>query len=147
MASIGKFKTDKKREQEGVWVDAGEGLKLKLARLGNPKYEALMQQLGKPYRRQIRNNTIDVDVLRGLTARALARHVLLDWSDLQDEETGEDITYSQEKALELLKNYRDFYDMVVELANDQQFFRDDYQAESMGNSENASNGISNGENT
>lgn len=141
---ISTFKTNEQREQEGVWEDAGGGLRLKVARLGNLRYEEYLRQTGKPYARQMRHGTVDNKVLEDLIRQAMARHVLLDWENLDDEQ-GNPIPYSHEKALELLTKYRDFHQMVLEIAQDARLFKEQDLEEARGNSAAVSAGSSSGD--
>lgn len=117
-----RFKTDKKKETEGTWVNAGEGLQLLVARLTNKQYQEHVRRLGKPHARQIRANNLSIDIINEITRKAVAKHVLLGWKNLQDDD-GSNIEYTQQKALELLEQYADFYDMVLEFAQDVENFQ------------------------
>ena len=129
---ITQFKIDGKMETEGVWVPSGGGLELKIARIGNLQYQNYMRKIGKPYSRQLRHGHVDASVLDDLTMRSVAKHILLGWRNLQDAD-GKDIEHSAEKALELLKEYRGLYEMVLEIANDAELFRQEEKEDSKGN--------------
>mgnify|MGYP003109671215 CR=1 FL=1 len=131
--NLSQFKTDGAREIEGVWVDAGSGCELCVARMNNPKYEEELRRLGKPYLRQIRMNTIEPSTLEALTIKASARALLKGWKGLEDED-GKAIEFSVAKAEEIMTEYRDFYRMVQELAQEQELFKQEVTEESAGNS-------------
>lgn len=126
-----QFKLDKKAEKEGIWVEIGDGAKIKVARLGNPAYQGAIRRMGKPFARQMRHGGVDTDVLEGITRRAMARHILLDWEGLEVD--GEAVEYSEKNALKLLTDYSAFYDLVSECAADNELFRADAQEEARGN--------------
>lgn len=131
---ISQFATNAQKEKEGAWVDAGGGLRLKIARLGNSDYEEHLRKLSKPYSRQIRMNTIENEVLETVIRKATAKYILLDWENLTDDDD-KPIPYSEAKAYELLTEYRDFMKMVTELAGEVELFRQDDFKEVEGNSE------------
>lgn len=130
---IGRFRTDLDREVEGVWVDIGKGAKLKIARIGNPKYKEVFSEQAKPYRRQIRSGNLSDEVAERILAKSLAETVLLDWEGL--EENGEPLPYSKKAALDLLTNpqYKDFRDLVAELGNEAELFHQKEEEEAEGN--------------
>lgn len=141
---ISRFRTDATKENEGVWVPLGapddpDGFQLKIARLGNPAYEEMLRKIGKPYVRAIRMGTADPKVIADLQKKAMAKHVLKDWKGLQDDD-GNPIPYSVEKAYELMSTLPDFFDLVYSLAQEQDLFRAQLQEDSAKNSETASAG-------
>jgi hypothetical protein len=123
---LNRFKADTALEDEGVWntVDAASGCRLKIARIGNRRYRETMARRLKPYRRALRSGTLDDQVTERITAEVLAETVLLDWQGL--ERAGEAVAYSPEAAAAILADpaYKDFRDLVVELASDQEAYRE-----------------------
>ena len=119
---ISEFATNKTAEVEGVWQEVGLGAELKIARAGNPKYTEYLRQLAKPYRARLRRRDIPEDIAEAITIKALAKHVLLDWKGIEDEH-GELIPYSVEKAENLLKEYPDFRELVAVLSDDMTLFQ------------------------
>lgn len=129
---LNRFETDKEKEAKGVWVDAGEGLRILVARLGNSEYQRHLQKLGRPHVQRIRNGSINIDIADDISRRAVARHILLGWENLQDND-GSDIEYSEDKAFEILTEYRDIYEMVLGFANDVEIFRKENYEAAVGN--------------
>lgn len=139
MANIARFRTNQKKEQEGTWVDIGEGAELKLARIGNPKYQAYLMELSKPIRTALRAGNFTDPRLKDALKKVIARTVLLDWKGIEEEnEKGqlEPVPYSEQKALEYMEEMPDFFTLVQELASDSSLFKDE-EAEELteGNSE------------
>jgi hypothetical protein len=120
---LSAFKTNPDKEEKGVWVDAGAGLRLRIARMNNPAFDEFIRKAAKPLASQLRLGTLEVKTAEELTARAMSRHVLLGWENLQNDD-GSDIPFSQDKAYELLTTHRDFFRMVSDFANDASLFRD-----------------------
>jgi hypothetical protein len=135
-----------KTTTEGVWVDCGGDLRLKVARMGNPAYEEEIRKLAKPFMRQMRLGTMSMEDMEGLAMKAVAKHIIQDWENLEDD-SGEPIQFSKDKALELFNEYRDFYNIVKEVASEAEIFRSDEMEEAAGNSEATCDGNSNGEST
>lgn len=130
---ISRFRTDRSAETNGVWVDAGEGLHLLIARAGNPRFQDAMRRLGHPLLPQIKTGTISEETSEGVLCRALAETILLNWKNLQDDD-GKDIPYSVEKATQLLLEVRDFRSIVIELSQNVNLFRNEQTREILGNS-------------
>jgi hypothetical protein len=125
MASIKSFKTDSGKEEQGVWINAGGDLRLKIARMGNPAYTAYIKKHSKALVSSARRGEVDLDEATRINKDAAARHILLGWENLtEDEEGKQPIVYSVEKCRELL-DIKDFYSMVMEYANDMTLFRAD----------------------
>lgn len=123
---LSRFKTDTALEDEGVWttIDAASDAEIRIARIGNRRYRETMAKRLKPYRRALRAGTLDDSVTERLTAEVLAETVLLDWRGLTVD--GAPLLYSRERARDLLLDpaYRDFRDLVVELAGELDLYRE-----------------------
>ncbi|MFX4220699.1 MAG: hypothetical protein ACMVO3_06715 [Thalassobaculum sp.] len=123
---LSRFKTDTALEDEGVWttIDAASDAEIRIARIGNRRYRETMAKRLKPYRRALRAGTLDDSVTERLTAEVLAETVLLDWRGLTVD--GAPLPYSRETARDLLLDpaYRDFRDLVVELAGELDLYRE-----------------------
>ncbi|MEQ8396502.1 hypothetical protein [Thalassobaculum sp.] len=143
---LNRFKADTALEDEGVWttVDAATGCRLRIARIGNRRYRETMARRLKPYRRALRAGTLDDQVTERVTAEVLAETVLLDWERL--ERGGAAVAYSREAAAAILADpaYKDFRDLVVELASDQESYRERDIEDAEKNSATSSAGSSTG---
>lgn len=162
------MEVDPSRSEEGVWVavdptdDNPEGtVQLLIARMGNPKYNAYLQELvgvtskdvkgaGARRARQVREKMNEaVSALGNINStaskKAAARYILLGWKGLRYGD--EEVPYSEKKALELFNSPRfpDFYPLVLEFANDQELFKQEAQEEAEGNSPSSSDGNSSGD--
>lgn len=142
------YGTNSELESEGVWTqDLGEGLHLKLARLKNPKFRKMYQRLTKPYERQIRNRTLSEKIEEDIITKCLVETVVLDWKGLVLD--GKELTYSKENASKLFSDpdLSDFRDLVVDLANDAELFREEHLEDAEKNLLPGSDGTLSGEAT
>jgi hypothetical protein len=130
---LSELKVDAKKESEGVWVDVAEGLRLLVASGDSQAYRKYRNKLLKPYLHRVRSRTMSVEDMEKVTRQAMARHVLLGWENLDDDE-GNPIPYSREKALEILTESREVFNIVGDFANDQAMFRADLQEDAGKNS-------------
>ncbi|HBL31851.1 MAG TPA: hypothetical protein DD490_33935 [Acidobacteria bacterium] len=129
---ISKFQTNKAAEEDGVWVDVdGNGTKIKVARINNPRYKKHFQKITKPYKRQIRNGTLSEDLAEKLLVDALASTILLDWKGFT--KGGEPFPYSVDNARQFLGESADFRDFVSDAANEMENYRAEELEEARGN--------------
>ena len=103
--------TDDKLEQEGAWVDYYD-YQLQIARYDVEKHQKLFQQLTRPHRKQIENDTISDELVADITVTIMVRQLLLNWSDNVPME------YNEENAKKLLLMDRDCRDFVNKTAKD-----------------------------
>jgi len=131
------FGTDKNLEEAGAWVEVNGfyGLKIKVRRLRSEAavkaYERIILEMfgeGKLRKPSDINATQSQEIIK----RQLAEAVLVDWTGLRDAETGEDIPYSIETALELME-IGDFREFVFQAANDRDTYRELADKEAEGN--------------
>jgi len=128
MAKLSQIKSDPKKTDEGIWLDFAAGIRLKIARLHNPAYAKYMTALQKPYIRQVRAGTLDAEISARLTKQVVA------WENIEDEK-GQAIPYSPEKALELISDPTLFelYDFVLEVAASAELYRAQLHEDSVKN--------------
>ena len=125
MADVKKlFGTDTKKEQEGVWYDIAEGLRMKIARIGNPNYQKRFQAISKPYRRSIRRGTLSDDIAEKLLVQCLSETIVLDWEGVED--GGMEIPYSKDAAVDLLTKYPELRGYINDIANELEGFQEEF---------------------
>ncbi len=115
------FSTNKKLEEEGAWVDIGDGGQLKIARAGNKKAIAHLRLVSKPHLAQITYGKLSDEVATQLAVEVLAEAILLDWKGISD--GGADLPYSKENAIRMLTDYPDFRDLVSKIADERKTFQ------------------------
>ena len=117
------FVMDPSKETQGVWVEAGAGLRLKIARATNRAYRDELVKLTKPHAAAIRTNSLNIELAEKLTREAAAKHIIHGWENLEDD-NGNLIPFSHEKAAELFEKSPDFLKLVLEYSNDAELFRE-----------------------
>jgi len=105
-------KTDSLAEQEGVWIDYSyrvPGVKLKIARDGNPRHKEWLEKELRPFFRQFRDGYIPASIRDPIALRALAKYILLDWQGVTtDDDPPTAVPYSETAAYAALKESTDF---------------------------------------
>lgn len=119
---ISNFKTDAKAELEGVWVDIGEGGRLKIARAGNANYNQAYRDKSKPHWTAIRAGALPLDELLKITVACMAEFILRGWDGIEDD-AGNAVPYTVETATDYLLTVRDFRELVTNLSEQQSLFR------------------------
>ena len=145
-----QFGTDTSRENDGVWVELGDGARILVARYGNAKQKKLGRRLARPHRHQLR----DIDTseaaartVEDLEKQTVAHCVLLDWEGIlmpDDKGVEKPLDYSPDVALKLFKDIDDFFLTVVEIARDRANFAAIDQEDTVGNLPAALSGSSDG---
>lgn len=108
---INRYKTDRKLEEEGQWVEFGDDISVKVARLNSERSQAVRRKLEKPYSK-IRGS-IPEDIAEEILTKQVAEAVLLDWKGVTDE-NGKEIECTYENRYKMLKEFKDFrFDVVT----------------------------------
>jgi len=117
---LGKvFGTDKDFEENGVWVDIGDGAKIKVARISNSRAAKAMQKLQESNKVAEKFNSSAIN--DEAVIKIISETVLLDWEGMTED--GENVQYSNENAFKMLSKYNDFFTVVTELSGKMETFR------------------------
>src|ERR1043166_2259135 len=74
-----RYSTDKVAEEEGQWVDFGDGIKVQLRRLNCKKSRDVRRRLEKPYAKQFRGQDIPDEIQERMLNAQLAKAVIVGW--------------------------------------------------------------------
>lgn len=131
------FGTNSALEEDGAWVVVNEfyGLKIKVRRtkadsVVKAQERIIKEEMGETKLRK--PNDIDPAMWVRIIDRLIAEAILVDWTNLRDAETGEEIPFSGEAAAELVK-IKDFKDFIWQAANERDTFRTEADEEAEGN--------------
>jgi len=115
------YYTDPTLEAEGVWVELGEGARIRVARAGNPANRRKLSKLLERHRATLRSRNLPDDILERVTIETMAETILLGWDGINED--GKPLPYTPENARRLLTTYRDFRDQVAAIAADMALFK------------------------
>jgi hypothetical protein len=120
------FKSDLVKEIDGVWVEIGEGVRLRIARLNNPKYTVKLLELRRAHWEAHGRRNPDLARQAEILTRCLAETVLVGWDGVTDD-AGNPLPYSVERAYEFLSDpsLHDLREIVMEEAQKHARYRDD----------------------
>jgi len=119
------YQTDQKKERDnGVEVEFPGGVKLWIRRAGgnNVAYEKALDEVMKPYRRQLQQGLLDEGKARELEARVYARGVIINWEGVTDE-SGAKMDCTEENIVKLFTDLPDLFVEVKQQATDIANFR------------------------
>jgi len=140
MVKLSNLAVDSTASEEGVWAEYEAGIEFKIARLGNPRYQ---QELARLIGRLSKRGQRDWagERLEKAQRPAVARHIIRDWRNVDDDD-GNTIPYSPEKALEIISDpqYQPIYDWIMQVAQDEEEYRLSRVEEQAGNSNGTSSG-------
>lgn len=130
---LSKLRVDKTKTQEGVWCDTGiDGLRLRVARIGNLAYRDYISKNSKALQAQARRGQIEIAEVERINKDAAAKHILVGWEGME-EDNGKAIPYSSERARKLFDELPDLYDMTMEYAQNMSLFLEQTKEDSKGN--------------
>lgn len=130
---IKKTRTNKEREENGVWVDFDDETSLLIARYMNPHHKKFSKKAMSPLKRQMRANTLPDKTYDAIEVKGMANHVLLDWKGMKD--NGKKLAYSVKEAERLLGDpaLDWFADFVREVSQDISLYREEEIEEAANN--------------
>lgn len=111
MAKLGSLAQSKQKQNDGVWCSF-EGIKFKIARIGNDRFKAAVAaEAANNRERKERGEPVrDHDTF---WRELIASTVLVDWRDLEDD-NGDPMLYSVDKSIQILNDERfsDLFEFV-----------------------------------
>lgn len=124
--SLEKYSADVAKETNGIWRDlaTAPGVKMKIARFGNPDFEKALNDAQRPYKQTLRAGIeLPDEKWTEITCRALAKGVIKDWEGIYGEDDQE-IKYNPEDAYELLMEdqFRNIREEITALSREQQAY-------------------------
>ena len=136
------FKTNKKAESEGIWVDYGEtGASFKIARIGgdNAAYGRYLAGAIKPFKHQLQTGTMQEEKAQEIYINAFVATVLKDWKGVTDEK-GKEMAFNEENAKKLFKDLPVLYENLSKEASDFENYKRRMDEETVKNSAKPSTG-------
>lgn len=111
------YKADDDLEKQGITLQLGEDVSIRLARAGgsNQKYGKLFGEKIKPYRRQMDNGTLDDAVASRIMAEVYADTIVLGWSGVTDE-NGNHLEFTRDNCIKLFTDLPELFRVVQEEA-------------------------------
>jgi hypothetical protein len=99
------FGVDEDLAANGVWVNFGKKLRVKLGYQGevNKRFLKAAEKFSRPYKRDLKNDTLDNDAGRDILHNILAEGVVFDWQGATDE-AGQEIKFSVAECLKAFKH-------------------------------------------
>ncbi len=111
------FKANDDLEKQGIELQLGDDVSIRLARAGgsNQKFGKLLGDRLKPYRRQIDNGTMDDAVAAKIMAEVYADCVVLGWQGVADEH-GNPLAFTRDNCVKLFTDLPELFRVVQEEA-------------------------------
>jgi hypothetical protein len=137
-----RYSTDRNLEEEGVWVDYGDGLKVCVRRLSSKHSRETRRKLEKPYSAQFRNRDMPESLQEELLNKQVSKSIVVDWEGVEDPDAPEAkagekpkmLPYSEANVLRMITEFPDFRDDILTAAMAQATFAREQQKEAEKNS-------------
>lgn len=124
MSVYKRFKTSESCERDGVWLDYGDGVRVRVARAGgsNRRFLKAMERFRRKHKRRIDLDLLDEDVARPAVIDIFAETVVLGWEGVANEE-GTPLECTKENVVKVFTDLPDFFDAVRDDAARAEIFR------------------------
>lgn len=122
MSFLSKYKTSEELEVNGVWVDFGDGVCVKIARFSNPHSKEVRSRLERPHAQALRRGSLPDSVSEYILLKQMAEAIIVDWKGVTDE-NGAELECTYDNKLSVLKKFKDFRDDVAFAAMERDTFK------------------------
>lgn len=134
------FRSDEKKEEEGVWQTIVDGVDFKIRRMRSKPVLDARKKIYGPFERAQRGSTQDLPDAIELqcTINLLAKAVVIDWRGPgMVDDNGEPIPFTEDNCTEILSDKetgKDLRTLIISLSADAEVFAPEDLAEDSGNS-------------
>lgn len=119
-----RFKTDQSREEEGVWIDFGDGIRVKIRRFSSKASVEIRNRLQKPYAEMLRRGgSLPDSVAEEILNRQIADGVIADWEGIEDD-NGQPLSATSENKYKIITALPEFRGEIFSVSLE----RDNYKA-------------------
>lgn len=119
----GKFATDNDREENGVWVNFGDGIRVKVRRMKSRISQETRKELEKPYLADIRKGGITEEQAKEMLLQQISQAIISDWEGVTDKD-GATLPCTPAAKYNILKALPEFLDEIFVISTE----RDNYKA-------------------
>jgi len=127
-----RFKTDTKLEEQGVWVDFGEGLRVRVRRFKSRVVQDASKKFNKTEVGVIRKGGMGEEAATDILVRIIAEAVIVEWQGVTDE-NGNELEATFDNKYATLKELPEFRDALFEQSVSMDNFKGELLKESEGN--------------
>lgn len=117
-----RFSTDENKEEGGVTVDFGDGVKITIRRVKSKKSMEVRKDLERPFVDQIRRGPLPDAVAEEMLVNQIARGIIADWEGVELEE-GVPLPYTAKNAYDVLKALPELRDSILQISIDAENYR------------------------
>lgn len=117
-----RFATDQSKEEQGVWVDFGDGIRFRIRRLKSKASADVRNELNKPYLEQQRRGSLSQELQDQLLLKQIAYGIISDWEGVENAD-GQPIPYNRDNALQLMTDLPDLRDEIFAVSLDREAYK------------------------
>lgn len=144
-AFMNRYKTDREMEENGVWVDFGDGIQVKIRRANSKHSRDTRAKLEKPYAGQFRNREMPQSLQDEILIKQLAQSIVVDWKGVPDPSNPDSpnpFPCNEENVIKVMTQFPDFREDILTASVAQATFQRNLMADAEKNSRNVFVGTS-----
>ncbi len=116
------LETDTDAEEDGIWVEISDGVRVKIASTDSKRYREKVVQLLKPYRKILQaGGRIPEAKQEQIAIESIVDGLLLDWKGITDR-GGKTMKFNRENALKVITELKKFRELISEIAGEAETF-------------------------
>lgn len=111
---LDRYSTDKSAEEEGQWVDFGDGIRVQIRRLNSKISKDFRRKLEKPYASQFRNREMPESLQEELLNKQVANTIVVAWEGIPDPaDPKKMLACTPDSVLGVMEKFPDFRDDIL----------------------------------
>jgi len=119
-----RYATDRNLEEEGTWVDYGDGLKVQVRRLNSKASRDYRRRIEKPYSGQFRGREMPEAIQEELLNKQIANVIVVAWEGVPNPaDKKKFLDCTPENVLRMITDFPDFRDDILTAAMEKSTFQ------------------------
>lgn len=112
---LNRYSTDVNLEENGVWVDFGDGIRIRVRRIRSKKSLEVRKELERPYTSDIRKGPLPESTMETLLLQQMAHALVVDWEGIVDDNE-QPIPCTPDNITEVMAVLTDLRDEVLQVS-------------------------------
>jgi hypothetical protein len=133
MSFKARYSTSKNLEENGVWVDFGDGVRVCVRRINSKVSKEVRRKLEKTYASAFKGRDLPAELVETIMIKQLSQALVVDWEGVDPTDSGKVLPCTPENVEKVMTEFPDFREDVLTACIERATFQAEEIADAKGN--------------